>query len=173
MPIDMPTPAQRFAAAKILVVDDEHFMRKVLRALLTSIGVIEIYEASNGEDGLELIRCKAPDVVLLDWKMPGMDGPSFVRMVRSPGTFPYPNVPIIMLTGHAERSRVVEAVQIGVNEFLLKPVSTKALQDRLLAVLTNPRPVMQHGSYYGPTPRKMAAINADGDAAVANLTLMN
>ena len=78
-----------------------------------------------------------------------------------------------MLTGHAERSRVVEAVQIGVNEFLLKPVSTKALQDRLLAVLTNPRPVMQHGSYYGPTPRKMAAINADGDAAVANLTLMN
>jgi two-component system, chemotaxis family, chemotaxis protein CheY len=173
MPIDMPTPAQRFAAAKVLVVDDEHFMRKVLRALLTSVGVTEIYEASNGEDGLELIRCKAPDVVLLDWKMPGMDGPSFVRAVRSPGNFPHPNVPIIMLTGHAERSRVVEAVQIGVNEFLLKPVSTKALQDRLLAVLTNPRPVMQHGSYYGPTPRKMAAINADGDAAVANLTLLN
>jgi two-component system, chemotaxis family, chemotaxis protein CheY len=173
MPVDMLTPAQRFAAAKVLVVDDEHFMRKVLRALLTSIGVTEIYEASKGEDGLELIRCKAPDVVLLDWKMPGMDGPTFVRAVRSPGNFPYPNVPIIMLTGHAERARVIEAVQIGVNEFLLKPVSTKALQDRLLSVLTNPRPVMQHGSYYGPTPRKMAAINADGDAAVANLTLLN
>ena len=48
-------------------------------------------------------------------------------MVRSPDTFPYPDLPIIMLTGHGERSRVVEAMQIGVNEFLLKPVSSKAL----------------------------------------------
>ena len=83
-----------------------------------------------------------PDVVILDWKMPGLDGPGFVRMVRSPDTFPYPDVPIIMLTGHGERSRVIEAVQIGVNEFLLKPVSSKALQDRVTAVLTRPRQIM-------------------------------
>jgi len=169
----MPSPAERFAAAKVAVVDDEHFMRKVLRALLTSIGVTEVYEAADGEAGLDLIRLKAPDVVLLDWKMPGLDGPGFVRMVRSPETFPYPNVPIIMLSGHGDRSHVVEAVQIGVNEFLLKPVSTKALQERLLAVLSKPRPLMKDGNYYGPMPRKMAAINADGDAAIANLTLLN
>ena len=75
--------------------------------------------------------------------MPGLDGADFVRMVRSPATFPFPNVPIIMLTGHGERSRVIEAVQVGVNEFLLKPVSSKALQDRLVAVLTKPRPMVQ------------------------------
>src|ERR1035437_3491392 len=100
---------------------------KVVRTMLLSIGVRHVHEAPDGPAGLELIRRVAPDVVILDWQMPGLDGPGFVRMVRSPATFPYPDVPIIMLTGHGERSRVIEAVKIGVNEFLLKPVSVKAL----------------------------------------------
>ena len=87
-------------------------------------------------------------------------------MVRSPATFPFPDVPIIMLTGHGERSRVIEAVKIGVNEFLLKPVSVKALQDRMVSVLTKPREVVKSGDYYGPVPRKLAtAIHADNDQA--------
>src|SRR5471032_2566776 len=144
--------AALLAATKVLVVDDEHYMRKVVRTLLMSIGVRTIYEAPNGSAGLEAIRSMSPDVVIVDWQMPGLDGASFVRMVRSPDTFPYPNVPIIMLTGHGERSRVIEAVQIGVNEFLLKPVSSKALQSRLVSVLANPRPVVKSGTYYGPVP---------------------
>jgi two-component system chemotaxis response regulator CheY len=116
----------------------------------------------------------APDVVILDWQMPGLDGPGFVRMVRSPATFPYPDVPIIMLTGHGERSRVIEAVKIGVNEFLLKPVSVKALQDRMTSVLTKPRDVVKSGDYHGPVPRKLAtAIHADNDQAIANLSVVN
>ena len=128
-----------------MVVDDEHNMRKVVRTMLASIGVQDVHEARNGQIGLDLIRRMSPDVVILDWKMPGIDGPTFVRLVRAPGTFPYPDVPIIMLTGHGDRSHVVEAVKIGVNEFLRKPVSAKALQDRLLAVLTKPREVVKSG----------------------------
>ncbi len=177
MPIDMKTLAARFHATKVLVVDDEHYMRKVVRTLLMSVGVRTIYEAPDGPAGLELIRTMAPDVVVLDWEMPGLDGPGFVRMVRSPETFPFPDVPIIMLTGHGERSRVIEAIQIGVNEFLLKPVSSKALQDRMVAVLAKPRPVVKSGDYYGPAPRKLAATvnaaNADADRAIANLVLLN
>ena len=109
MSTDSKQLAERFAAAKIVVVDDEHYMRKVVRTMLLSIGVQNIYDAPDGEAGLALIRKVAPDVVILDWQMPGLDGPSFVRVVRSPATFPYPNVPIIMLTGHGERARVVEA----------------------------------------------------------------
>ena len=166
--------AEIFAATKVLVVDDEHYMRKVVRTLLMSIGVRTIYEAPNGPAGLELIRTAAPDIVIVDWQMPGLDGPTFVRMVRSPTTFPYPDVPIIMLTGHGERSRVIEAIQIGVNEFLLKPVSSKALQDRLVAVLTNPRPMVRSGDYYGPAPRKlMSGVHADNDEAIANLVMLN
>ena len=165
--------AARFAATKVLVVDDEHYMRKVVRTLLMSIGVRTIYEAADGVAGLEAIRTMAPDVVILDWQMPGLDGPGFVRMVRSPETFPYPDVPIIMLTGHSERSRVVEAVEIGVHEFLLKPVSSKALCDRLLSVLAWPRPLIRRGDYYGPVPRKIAAVKAEADKAIANLVMLD
>src|SRR5215469_15043101 len=91
---------------KVLIVDDEHYTRKVIRTLLMSIGVKNIYEAVDGASGLESVRTIAPDIVLLDWDMPGIDGPGFVRTVRSPATFPQPNLPIIMLTGHGERSRV-------------------------------------------------------------------
>jgi two-component system chemotaxis response regulator CheY len=177
MPIDTKALAARFAATKVLVVDDEYYMRKVVRTLLMSIGVRSIYEAADGPAGLDTIRTIAPDVVIVDWQMPGLDGAGFVRMVRSPDTFPFPDVPIIMLTGHGERSRVVEAIKIGVNEFLLKPVSLKALQDRMVAVLTKPRPAVKCGDYYGPAPRNLTdtlhAVSADNDQAIANLVLVN
>jgi two-component system chemotaxis response regulator CheY len=175
-----------FATTKVLVVDDEHYMRKVIRTLLMSIGICTIYEAPDGPSGLETIRAMAPDVVIVDWQMPGLDGASFVRMVRSPGSFPYPDVPIIMLTGHGERSRVIEAVKIGVNEFLLKPVSAKSLHDRLVAVLANPRPIVQSGCYYGPVPRNLSpavaaqsprnlavTMHEDGDEALSTLVMLN
>jgi two-component system chemotaxis response regulator CheY len=171
---DQKDLAELFAATKVLVVDDEHYMRKVVRTLLISIGIRTVYEAPDGPTGLETIRSVSPDVVIVDWQMPGLDGASFVRMVRSPDTFPFPNVPIIMLTGHSERSRVIEAVQIGVNEFLLKPVSSKALYSRLVSVLTKPRPIVQSGTYYGPVPRNLAAaMNEDGDNAMTTLVLVN
>ena len=174
MTMDSKQLAERFAAAKVVVVDDEHYMRKVVRTMLMSIGVRQVHEAPNGPAGLDVIRAVAPDVVILDWQMPELDGPGFVRLVRSPTTFPFPNVPIIMLTGHGERSRVIEAVKIGVNEFLLKPVSVKALQDRMASVLTQPREVVKSGGYYGPVPRKLAiAIHADNDQAIANLSAVN
>jgi two-component system chemotaxis response regulator CheY len=168
MSIDAKALTTRFAATKVLVVDNEHYMRKVVRTLLMSVGVRTIYEAPDQPAGLELIRSMAPDVVILDWEMPGLDGASFVRMV------PFPDIPIIMLTGHGERRRVIEALQIGVNEFLLKPVSSKALQDRLVSVLTKPCPLVKSGDYYGPAPRKLAtAVHADNDQAIANLIMLN
>ncbi|HZT25192.1 MAG TPA: response regulator [Pseudolabrys sp.] len=174
MPIDAKAIAQRLSTTKVVVVDDEHYMRKVVRTLLMSIGVRNIYEAPDGPAGLDFIRTVSPDVVILDWEMPGLDGAGFVRMVRSPDTFPVPDVPIIMLTGHGSRSRVVEAVQIGVNEFLLKPVSSKALQDRLISVLAKPRPLVKSGGCYGLAPRQVAsAVHADNDRAIANLFLVN
>ena len=72
--------------------------------------------------------------MVLDWEMPLLSGAELVRIVRSPGVFPVPDVPIIMLSGHGERWRVLEAVQLGVNEYLVKPVSAKALYDRLVTI---------------------------------------
>jgi two-component system, chemotaxis family, chemotaxis protein CheY len=173
MSIDTRNRTTMFHSTKVLVVDDEHYMRKVIRTLLMSIGVRTIYEAADGVAGLDVIRTRAPDLVILDWEMPGLDGMGFVRMVRSPTTFPSPDVPIIMLTGHGERSRVVDAIRMGVNEFLLKPVSSKALQDRMVSVLANPRPIVQHGDYYGPAPRRISSVKPEADHPIANVVLVN
>ena len=172
----MPAPDDKIAmllgARKILVIDDEHYTRKVIKTLLMTMGVTSIQEAPDGYAGLEIIPTFAPHVVLCDWEMPGMDGPSFVRAVRSPDTFPYPDVPIIMLTAHGERSRVVEASRLGIHEYLLKPVSSQALQARLLSVITHPRKMVRRGDYYGPEPRKPSSIKPL-DEGYTELVLVN
>jgi CheY-like chemotaxis protein len=122
-------------SARILIVDDEFTMRKMMRTLLLSLGVIDVHEAVDGASALAAIGALDPDVVLLDWQLAEMNAPEFVRRVRSPGKFSHPNVPIIMLAGHGEPSRVIEAMRLGVHGFLLKPVSGEALCERLASVL--------------------------------------
>jgi len=138
----------------VLVVDSSQFMRKIVRNLLLNVGVKEIYEAGDGIDGLEAIRSIGPDIVILDWELPLLNGAELVRIVRSPGVFPMPDVPIIMLSANGERWRVIEAARIGVNEYLVKPVSAQALHDRMVSILVKPRPIVRIGSYYGPEPRR-------------------
>jgi two-component system, chemotaxis family, chemotaxis protein CheY len=145
---------QLLQSIDILVVDDNQFTRKLIRNLLVNVGVKNVHEAGDGITGLEAIRTLSPDVVVLDWEMPFLNGAELVRIVRSPGVFPIPDVPIIMLSGHAERWRVIEAIRLGVNEYLMKPISAKALLDRLVSILAKPRPMVQVGTYYGPEPRK-------------------
>jgi two-component system, chemotaxis family, chemotaxis protein CheY len=145
----------------VVVVDDNQYMRKMVRNLLVNCGIKEIYEAADGIAALDTIHTVGPDVVILDWEMPLLSGAELVRIVRSPGVFPMPDVPIIMLSGHGERWRVVEAVKLGVNEYLVKPVSAKAIYDRLVSILAQPRPAVQLGDYYGPEPRRLAADSVE------------
>jgi len=149
---------------RVLVVDDNPFMRNLVRNMLANLGVKKIHEAGDGIAALDMIRSLMPDVVILDWEMPLLTGPELVRIVRSPGAFPVPDIPIIMLTAHGERWRIVEAAKLGVNEFLCKPVSAKALFDRLISILLKPRETVQLGEYYGPAPRRSvpaAPVNPD------------
>jgi DNA-binding response OmpR family regulator len=138
---------------RVLVVDDSQYMRKLVRNLLMNVGIKDVHEANDGIAGLEAIRALSPDIVILDWEMPLLNGPEMVRIVRSPGVFPVPDIPIIMLTAHGERWRVVEAVRLGVNEFMVKPVSAKGLLERIVSIMASPRPIVQVGDYYGPEPR--------------------
>jgi CheY-like chemotaxis protein len=143
----------RIQQLKVLLVDDSQFMRRIVRGLLGTIGIKKILEARDGIEALEIIRTENPDVVLLDWEMPLLNGPELVRIVRSPGVFPTPDLPIIVLTAHADTGRIAAAVKLGVNEFLCKPVSAKALHDRLTSIVVKPRDSVKLGRYYGPAPR--------------------
>jgi two-component system chemotaxis response regulator CheY len=137
----------------VLIVEDNSFTRKVNRGLLAHLGIRTIHEAADAIAALEAIRTCAPDLVIVDWNLPMVSGAELVKMVRSPGTFLFPDVPIIILTCHGERWRVIEAQRLGVHEFLVKPVSSQAILDRIVAIFHKPRPMVQLANYYGPEPR--------------------
>jgi two-component system chemotaxis response regulator CheY len=173
MPLSLEL-TQRLATLKVLIVDDELTMRKVARSLLQTVGVKAIFEAGDGRTGLDAVCTIGPDVIILDWEMPSPNGPEFMRELRSPGRFPFPDVPVIMLTAYGERSRVVEAVRLGVNEYLLKPVSSAALLARLVAILAKPRRMVKKGDYYGPEPRTLSSYKPDPDAGLGSqIVLVN
>lgn len=138
----------------ILIVDGNSYMRRLTRTMLTNLGAKQVIEAADGLAGLEAIRTGDPDVMLLDWDMPVLDGMEVMRIVRSPGVFPRPNLPIIMLTSRGQRSNVVQALRGGAHEYLVKPTSPKALRDRLTSIVLNPRPMIKLGDYYVPQPRR-------------------
>ncbi len=124
----------------LLVVDDNPFMRNLVRSLVLSICVKTIYGAGDGITALGLIRTIKPDLLVLDLEMPMLNGAELVRIVRSPGVFPAPDVPIIVLTAHGERRRIVEAARLGINEFLCKSVSIpKRCTTGCLSILLKPR----------------------------------
>ena len=143
----------------ILVVDENQYMRKLTRMMLMNIGAKSIYEAADGLAALDVIRTANPDIVLLDWDLPVLSGLQIMHIVRSPGVFTKPNIPAIMLSTRVDRRHVHEAMRLGVNEFLLKPTSPKALRDRLLSILIKPRAMVQIGEYYVPEPRRPIAQN--------------
>ena len=107
-----------FNRLRFLVIDDNAHMRRILRTLLHGFGTREVYEAEDGAAGLEAFTHYMPDIVLADWVMPIFDGLELTQMIRQQGANANPYVPIIMLTGHSEKKRVIGARDAGVTEFL-------------------------------------------------------
>ena len=150
---------KRIERLGILVVDENAYLRKLTRMMLMNIGAKLIYEAADGLAALDAIRAANPDVLLLDWDLPILNGSQVMQIVRSPGVFERPSIPAIMLSDCADRGRIQAAMRLGVNEFLIKPTSPKALRDRLLSILIKPRAMVQIGKYYVPQPRRPTAQN--------------
>jgi two-component system, chemotaxis family, chemotaxis protein CheY len=151
-----------FNRLRFLVVDDNAHMRRIVRTLLHGFGAREVYEAEDGATGLEAFTHFAPDIVIADWAMPIFDGLELTQMIRQPGSNSNPYVPIIMLTGHSEKKRVTSARDAGVTEFMAKPISAKALYQRILNVVANPRPFIKTKTYFGPDRRRSVGANYVG-----------
>ncbi|MBR2964826.1 MAG: response regulator [Lentisphaeria bacterium] len=115
----------------ILIIDDEEPIRELLKLTLQSAGFDSILEASNGEDGLALATRYMPDLILLDLMLPGMDGLSVCRRLKSsPDTR---MIPIIMLTAKSDESDIVVGLEMGANDYITKPFSRKVLTARIRA----------------------------------------
>ena len=113
---------------KLLLVDDEEGIRKVLGISLTDIGY-EVFTAKNGEQALEIFREEIPPIVLTDIKMPGMGGIETLTEIKKK----YPLVEVIMLSGHADVESAIEGMKQGAFDYLMKPCD----MDQIIAKVTD------------------------------------
>jgi len=143
-----------FSGLSFLVVDDNAYMISIIKTLLTGFGVKKVYEATDAADGFEEFRTSLIDVIILDYAMETLDGIEFTRLVRTANDSPNRHVPIIMLSAHSERSRVIEARNAGVTEFMCKPICAKDLFRRIVEVVDRPRDFVRTNSFFGPDRRR-------------------
>ncbi|MEM6384462.1 MAG: response regulator [Pseudomonadota bacterium] len=148
----------------VLVVDDSLHMRRIVRLLLHGLGIRSIQEAEDGAVALDLFSQNTPDLILTDWVMPVFDGIELTRAVRDQKSSINPYTPIIMLTGFAERSRVIKARDAGINEFLVKPISARELYLRIENCVANPRAYIKTQTFFGPDRRRFVHPNYTGKA---------
>lgn len=145
-----------FQALQILLADDNQHMRAITATILNSAGFKRTREVRDGAEALDALREMPADLAIVDFNMAPIDGVEFTRLIRNSADSPNPYLPIIMMTGHSEKSRVVEARDAGVTEFIAKPITAKAVLDRIQAVIYNPRPFIKSESYFGPCRRRLA-----------------
>jgi two-component system chemotaxis response regulator CheY len=113
--------------SRILLADDSGTMRTIIRRSLEALGVTDIVEAADGNQATQLFAAGGIDVVITDWNMPGKTGIEVVRTIRQTDK----TTPIVMITTEAEKTRVLEAIQAGVNDYLVKPFTTDNLREKL------------------------------------------
>ena len=139
-----------------IVADESLYMRRILRDMLTRVGIKRVLEAPDGAEALGILSESKPDLVILDWDLAILSGEEFIRLTRTPTTSPAPTVPIILMLSKPRRYAIDRSVSLGVNEIIAKPFSPKVLWSRLDEVITRPRPYVQARGLLRPTPRATA-----------------
>ncbi len=124
-------------ALKVLIIDDQDFVRTIVKKLLQQIGIGHVGEAHDGNSGVEAAELERPDVVICDVQMRPMDGFGFVKLLRA---LPFgKTMPVVMLTAHTDAATVGRAKELDVNAFLAKPVLPPALKEKIIKVVTEAR----------------------------------
>lgn len=112
---------------RIMLIDDSKTMRNIQKAVLQQLGHTEVLEACDGVDALSKAPGFKPELILVDWNMPNMDGLTFVKTFRQTNK----STPLIMVTTEAEKARVIEAIKAGVNNYVVKPFTPDLLSQRI------------------------------------------
>lgn len=117
---------------RVLIIDDSKTMRNIHRSTLATLGFTQVEEAGNGQEGLEKAAAFQPELILLDWNMPVMDGLTFAKQFRATNK----KTPIIMVTTEGEKVRVIEAIKAGVNNYVVKPFTPAGLGQKVTETIT-------------------------------------
>ncbi len=119
---------------KFLLVDDSRTIRNIQKNILDRLGHTDIVEAADGLEAIKKVKEESPEIILLDWNMPNMDCITFLKKIREEGV----TTPVIMCTTEAEKSRVIQAIQAGANNYVVKPFSTETLAEKLEQTMKSP-----------------------------------
>jgi two-component system chemotaxis response regulator CheY len=119
---------------RLLIVDDMMTMRKVVARVCKEIGFSDISEAVDGQKAWEAIETADPPygLIISDWNMPNLSGLELLKKVRTSAKFA--KLPFVLVTAEAEQKQIVEAVQAGVSNYVIKPFTAQGLQEKLEAV---------------------------------------
>jgi two-component system chemotaxis response regulator CheY len=116
-------------AMKILVVDDFATMRRIVRNILKQIGFTDIVEADDGSTALEILATDKIDLIVSDWNMPKVTGLELLKKVRADSNFK--DIPFLMVTAEAQKQNIVEAVQAGCSNYIVKPFTADTISEKL------------------------------------------
>ena len=114
---------------KILVVDDMVTMRRIVKNILKQLGFSNLDEAENGQEALQKLRSDTYGFVVSDWNMPVMTGIDMLRAIRADEKLK--TIPVLMVTAEAQQSNLIEAVQAGVSNYIVKPFTAETLQEKI------------------------------------------
>jgi len=115
------------AKVSCLIAEDNPHMRAILRSVLSGFGIRSVFEAGDGAEALELVVDRRPDIVLCDWVMSPFGGNEFLRILRSDRDLIVSTTPVLIVTAHAKRGTIVEAIDIGIHGFVAKPIAPAIL----------------------------------------------
>ena len=121
---------------KILVVDDMVTMRRIVKNMLKQLGFPNCDEAENGQEALQKLRGDTYGFVVSDWNMPVMSGIDMLRAIRADDKLKA--IPVLMVTAEAQQSNLVEAVQAGVSNYIVKPFTAETMQEKLGKIFPSP-----------------------------------
>jgi two-component system chemotaxis response regulator CheY len=117
---------------KILVVDDMVTMRRIVKNILKQLGFSNVEEAENGQEGLQKLRADTFGLVVSDWNMPVMTGIDMLRAIRADEKLKA--IPVLMVTAEAQQSNLVEAVQAGASNYIVKPFTAETMQEKIAKI---------------------------------------
>lgn len=118
----------------ILVVDDFSTMRRIVKTALRQLGFENVTEAEDGVAALQRLKAAPFELIISDWNMPNMMGIDLLKAVRADENFK--KIPFVMVTAEAQQENVIEAAKAGVTNYIVKPFTTEALQQKLEAVFS-------------------------------------
>ena len=114
---------------KILVVDDMSTMRRIVKNIMKQLGFVNVEEAENGQDALDKLRAETFGFVISDWNMPVMTGIDLLRAIRADEKLKA--IPVLMVTAEAQKENLIEAIQAGVSNYIVKPFSAEVVQEKM------------------------------------------